>query len=165
MSDLEKDPCNFPPIYPTKSHTVAPPAAGTLDRGWYYRPKVVPGYVAVLDRLTMVSQNATTGVYAAAIAPRWLATFISPNRDDLPTANGEFTPPAALANPLEVDMLFFAAAGTTGLVQLTNGGNGFEFPFHSYQYHWPLFFSAERIGTNTNVAITPVIVYRKRGER
>lgn len=156
--------CNWPPIYPSSTHSVTPPAAGTIDFATLIWPDVVPGYVAVLKSVTFTAVNTslTPNQYDAGVAPEWLAAFLDPSNANIPASQGDFVPLAALRGPFDANVPFFEQAGVFGIVNETNGGRGHPFPFYSYKRHWPLLLSARGIGTTCRIGITPVIEYEKR---
>lgn len=162
-ADLEQPstqcwPRGQPPVTPL---SVWGPAPAGNAMAWYWEPRVNVGYQPILRRLSARSRNATSGVYTAAIAPQWLLAFLDPNDAATPTRNAEFQPGAALTNPLSAEVMFFEVAGVFAILDLNNDGPGWPFPMRTPDRYMGAFFSALRIGNNTEVQITPVIEYVK----
>lgn len=131
------------------------------DMFWRFRPHFVPGYTAVLKRVSLRSRRLTSGLYDAAVAPEWWVGFLDVNDDPSGSVNENAgTLPAALVQPLNSELLFFEVAGVLALVSLTNGGIGYAFPtLSTRQQHAPALIYARGMGADVAVRITPLIEY------
>lgn len=132
---------------------------GPENHGILWRPEALPGYIPRLERFTLQSRNATSGIFVGALAPEWYVGFIDPENPLVPNVNGKFIPAAGLRNPIDADLGFFAAAGAEALVRSSNNGAGWDFPARSPEFYWPLILMAHRIGGNVEVDMLPIIKY------
>ena len=137
------------------------------DRAWYWTPELLRGYTPILKRLELHNRDVSIipPEYSIVGSPRILMAFLDPNDDTTPGTAQEFSGPSIVVPPAPVgaEPIFFAAAGTVGIVNATNDGAGYEFPMRTPMRYCGIWVSALGIGAGAVVTLTPVIHYVRKG--